>query len=333
MNDFTCEPEAKAMRDAMEAYHKPTLQSVSAIALNSSVVPVMFAPHGMEKIDLTADLDRYLARPRRLKGTATLTSLASLIDFANRFKVPNSALFADDDRNTPGITVVTNYNVGGFSGGGDGGIPEVFAEPVAEFGDHRGKYAFPLSDEWKAWQANNGKAMTSADFASFLEDRLVDVLDPTDGAEVRNEMLAKYMAITDSKLASPQRLHAISRNLKINESSRVISAVNLQDGTGEISFALEQTVESGGEEAVAGVRMSIPNMFMIGLPVFRSGMFYRVAAHLRYRKEGGKVVFWYSLWRADIAFDDAFKHACEGAKVSTALPLFFGKPESTSTNS
>lgn len=71
----------------------------------------------------------------------------------------------------------------------------------------------------------------------------------------------------------------------------------------------------------------MPSIFLIGIPVFNNGPFYRIAARLRYRKNGGKIVFWYDLWRTDRTFDHAFSEAVERVKVETDLPVFIGKPE------
>ena len=71
----------------------------------------------------------------------------------------------------------------------------------------------------------------------------------------------------------------------------------------------------------------MPGLFLIGLPVFRHGQFYRLAARLRYNKTPAGLIFWFDLWRGDRAFDDAFNEACELVAIKTALPLLFGKPE------
>lgn len=302
--------EGDAMRDALENYMTPQLLSVSPAYLGG-VAPLVIVPKGMTAIDISADLDRYLPRPRRLKGTANVTALDSLIALVTRYCTINSALFANDDRKSPSITAVLNYNNGiGATGGTTPALPE--------FGDHRVHYAFPVSDEWKAWTAKDGVKMSMPEFAEFLEERIVDVLH-YDGTGA-NDTLRSFLALTNATIASPQALLALSVGLKVQESNKVASAVRLQSGEGEINFASEHLDETGE-------KLKVPNTFLVGIPVFRGDHAYRLAARLRYRVAGGTVTFWFDLWRADLAFDDAFKGACAKATDETSLPLYYGKPE------
>jgi hypothetical protein len=300
--------ENDAVRAIIEHYLKPHTVSFMQ-PTEGGTVPMVLAPAGLRPVDLSEELDRYLVRPRRLKGKAILTTLQSFIDFADRYSQPNSALFASDDRSRPSITAVLNYNAEAADANVAG---------VAEFGDHVGHYDFPISDEWKAWKAKDGVAMSMGEFAVFLEERIVDVLN--DGQDGGNERLRSYLTLTGARLASPTQLLTLSRGLKVHEQTKVAGAVNLDNGTGEVSFVSEHVDEQGD-------KLVIPNVFLVGLPVFRDGEGYRLAARLRYRRSGTGLTFSYELWRADIAFDDAFKGAVEKAQAATELPLFYGKPE------
>ena len=124
----------------------------------------------------------------------------------------------------------------------------------------------------------------------------------------------------EATIATPQRLVELARGLQVHESSAVREVRNLSSGEAQISFTSEHT-DGNGEP------LRIPGLFLIGIPVFRNGPIYRIAARLRYRKTPAGVVFWYDLWRTDRVFDHAFSEACERAQVETELPLFFGKPE------
>lgn len=253
--------------------------------------------------------DEYLPAPRFRRGTARFSQIESLIEHVNRFKDNDSVLFAVDDRTAPSITAVIDYLPAG---------PEETAG--TRFGRHRAVFPFPLSDEWNAWQEGNKKPMRMADFAAFLEDRIVDVLDMIDGEDSLPEDMQKFVNAVGGLIAGPSRLLELSVGLKVHEKSNVSEAVNLSTGEAQIQFASEHVDGYGSP-------LKVPNLFLIAIPVFKNGQFYRIASRLRYRKTAEGLVFWYELWRADRVFDHAFRDGCERARVDTELPLLFGTPE------
>ena len=253
----------------------------------------------------------YRDAPMHRFGTATMLSLDSLIDHLNRFKDADSVVFADDNREKPSITAVIDYHPKGTA-----------AEAAPRFGKHRSTFAFPLSDEWKAWTEKNAAPMAMADFAAFLEERLPDVLALIPGEDQLSEDIAKMVEALggDDIIASPTRLMELSRGLQVNENSTVREVVNLASGEGVVQWDATHTDATGAP-------LRVPKVFLIGIPIFRNGWLYRIAARLRYRKTGGKIVFWYELWRIDRTFDHAFKEAIEHVRTSTELPVLIGKPE------
>lgn len=93
--------------------------------------------------------DKRAPAPRRRTGTATHTELDSFCAHVNRFKGPDSAIFAHEET----LTAVLNYHPA------DG----------AAWGDHRSVYTCPLSDAWLTWTEASGRRMTQTDFADFLD--------------------------------------------------------------------------------------------------------------------------------------------------------------------
>lgn len=249
----------------------------------------------------------YRQHPKARTGTARLTTVDSLIDHVNRFKDADSALFAVDDRTKPSITAVLDYHESGSTG-------------VPRFGKHRSLFEFPMSDEWKAWTKMDGQAMGMADFAAFLEDRIIDVLDLIPGEDSLSEDLQRFIATVGGTIASPSKLIELSVGLKVNEASAVKEAINLASGEAQVQFVSEHLDERGKP-------LKVPGLFLIGIPVFAQGPIYRIAARLRYRKTPGGLVFFYQMWRADRTFDHAFREGCERVRVETDLPMMFGTPE------
>ncbi|MEH3107127.1 MAG: DUF2303 family protein [Sphingomonas fennica] len=302
-------------RDLVETYVKAEVIEVTEPATG---VAALVIRAGNTVIPLSPGVfDPYRTEPLNRHGTATMLSLASLIEHINRTKDDSSVIFADDDRSKPSIVAVLDYHHGG--GLADAGS----ALELARFGKHRSAFAFPLSDEWKAWIENNAKPMDMVEFAAFLEERLPDVLALIPGEDVLSEDIGRMVDALGGPdiIASPGRLMELSRGLQVNENSRVREVVNLATGEGVVQWEATHTDETGAP-------LRVPKVFLIGIPVFRNDGLYRIAARLRYRKrEGGRIVFWYELWRTDRTFDHAFQMAVERVRVETDLPVLIGRPE------
>lgn len=268
--------------------------------------PVEITKDGIEAVSPSI-FDAYRTNPIARTGTAKPTTLASFIALTNRFKQANSAVFARDDMTAARITTVFDYH------------PEVTADQdEARNLKHRAEYAFPFSDEWKAWMAKNAQPMAMHDFAAFLEDRIVDVV--TDGKPT-SDAAKDFVKAVGGTMASPSKLIELARGLQVYENSVLKEARNLSSGEGQLTFEASHTDADGKP-------LNIPNLFMICVPIFsRSPDFYRLLCRLRYRKTPGGVSFWYEIWRADLAFEQAFNDACDKVRADTGLPLFVGSPE------
>lgn len=275
-------------------------------------VPVLVRPDGDGGIvtqSLKALIEEYRTAPERRVGVATMLTLESLIDHTNRFKDADTAVFADNRRDTPCLLTVFDYH-------------RIGAEGAPRFGTHRASYQFPLSDEWQAWAKFDGATMDQSEFAEFLEDRIGDVEVPPElgGDDEPTQKLAALLARLGGRLAGPATLMDLSRGLKVTADERVHQALNLSSGESQIQYACEHRDEQGAP-------LKVPNLFLITIPVFNSGDVFRIPVRLRYRVRGGAISWSYHLHRTDQVFDAAFTDACRMVIEATELPLFVGKPE------
>jgi hypothetical protein len=296
---------ATEVRKIVEQYLAPVTQTMTEPGTGVEAL-VQISADGAEAIPRRVFDEYRLAPPTRV-GTAELTAIESLIDHVNRFKDADSVLFAVDDRSSPSITGVLDYHRAG-------------ADADPRFGLHRSLFNFPLSDEWKAWTASDGEPFTMGEFAAFLEDRIIDVLDLIPEEDSLPEDMQRFVNTVGGSIASPSKLIELSVGLKVNERSAVKEAINLSSGEAQVQFVAEHVDD-------AGQPLRVPGLFLIGIPVFNQGPIYRLAARLRYRKQATGLVFFYQLWRADRTFDHSFREACERVRVETDLPMLFGKPE------
>jgi uncharacterized protein YfdQ (DUF2303 family) len=251
--------------------------------------------------DVSGLFDKYRTHPSRKAGTAQAETLESFIALTNRHKVGDSAIFAAMDWRKPALTAVVDYH-------------QNLAGGLAANGKHRVHYAFPLSEEWKAWVAQDGKPMEQAEFAWFLEDRVPELASPTDEEQVR------YERDFNTTIATPARVVELSRGLKVNVSTQVKNEQTLQSGESVIQF--EETHLDG-----AGLKLKVPGIFIVSVAPFFFGEKIRLPVRLRYRPSGTKLVWFYQLYRPDLAITEHVRAAFLEVQQKTGLPGFEGTPE------
>jgi len=265
-------------------------------------VQALLVPENMKVESVKDILDEYLDRPKRRTDGAVLDRKESFIDYTNRFKSENSALFARGKVNGSHISA-SIYTVFDFH-------PSTSQVQDADNCDHRASYNFPISKEFKRWIENNTRLMDQSSFAYFIEDNLIDL------AAADQSDMEKY---TDLKplFADPIRMLEMSRGLSLKNNENVKQKFVTSTGETEIQFTSEHTDEYGS-------KVSIPNFFMINIPIFEMGLRYRVAVRLRYRVKDGSVKFAYDIYRIEDLFDSVFNETCNLIAEKTGLPLFMG---------
>lgn len=244
-------------------------------------------------------LDEWRTIPERTKGSATLSTLASFVDLTNRHKNDDTAIFGSIDSSAPSLTAVIDYTTKAH-------------EP--RHGQHRVTYTFPLSPEWQAWRAMNGKSMTQLDWAAFIEEHIAELASPMDAER------SQYEPTFQTKIALPTELVTLSRGMQINVEARVKDTRVLQSGESEIIY--EEVHKDG-----AGQKLVVPGLFVIQIPMFLDGEPVRLLARLRYRRQEGRLTWFYQLYRPDIVLRARLKEDFDHVASETGLPVYEGRPE------
>lgn len=301
--------ELKATTDTIEAVAKLAREAAGIAVLNLTVsgkglptsLPIAQL-HGEdpEFSSLKKLAEEWRIHPERKKGIARAETLVSFIDLTNRHKTDDSVIFAQTDWKQPSLTAVIDYHK---AEGGD-----------ADWLDHRIHYAFPLSEQWKTWVGANGKTMDQGSFAAFIEDNIADLSSPQ-SMEV-TEFEAKFA----TKIATPSELVKLSRGLAVHVASKAVSAVTLQSGEGEIVWDEEH-------RGADGKKLTVPGLFMLQVPLFHMGEAQRVPVRLRYRVREGATVWFYQIFRPDVAVTERVTEDYDTATDETSLPGFIGSPE------
>jgi hypothetical protein len=279
-------------------------------------------PEGRKIQDMTDLIWRELTRlkPARRTGVAHLTDLRSFVEWTIRNMGDSTVVFADRDRANPSVTAIANYHESGPH-------PADGFDSAAMACDHRAKYSFPLSDEWKAWMRISGQPLDKDELGLFLEDHILDVIEPpvdllvtdNDAESAWMKRLRDVAYRLGARWGGPARLLELTRFFSVHEDTKF--TMRTDRDTGESSLIADTEQHDG-----AGGRLNIPNLYLLGIRVFDRGPHWQVPLRFRYRKAGAVVKFFVTLHDPaaiiDAALDEAYSEIAE-----TNVPVIFGRPE------
>ena len=252
----TIETEAEAVAELAR-------QAAAPGAVNEGRLYVIATDGGGVRI---VDTDEYAEVPRHTRANRTVTDAASFVGYVNRHKLTGTEVYAD----TPASSVVAVID----SHNGTDGDPG--------WQKHRLTLSLEHTKAWKAWVARDlGQTsawMDQQEFAEFIEDRALDVLDPDHATLI--ELATKFEA---------------TKNVEFGSSVRLDS--------GEVKFEYTETV--GPKKGSKG-DVKLPKEIRLGLRPYIGGPIYSVWASLRYRMGAGGLRLGYALQRPENILEAAF---------------------------
>lgn len=281
-----------AMRDIVEELHTPHI--VDAKGTDG----LIFYPSDMSVKKLKDFIDAERLMPETLKGTTALHTCDSFIDFANRYKSDNSAIFYNKTRQE--ITCVF----------------DCATKEQTSFEKHKAIYAFPFSKELKSWQQNNGEAMSQIDFAYFIEKNVLDLSEPP-VMDKESDALKEIRMRCGGLYATVNKMMELSKGIAVRADEKATIKHDLNTGEATVQFSSEHT-------DINGNTVKVPNMFVIVIPVLEGGKAYQLPCRLRYRLNNGSVRWWYDVINLDKAIELAVDEELATIKERVELPLFYG---------
>lgn len=247
-------------------------------------------------------------RPRRRKGRSSVDSALSLVQFMQRYKGPNTTLWASLEDTSASLSAVINDHHVGYDG-----------EP--EFADFGATYAPRFSKEWIDWTGRASQAMSQGDFAEFIEERLADIASPSTEHPITSPLVLEIFDRMEVEPAPPARLLQVSRGLRVNVNSQSVNARNLSTGETEVSFKDEHVTTD-----TQGNKLRVPSAFLLEIPVFDNAPRVQVAAFLRYNVQPNGGVKWlYRLFRPHLVRQEQFMALVSEVGNETGVPVFYGK--------
>jgi uncharacterized protein YfdQ (DUF2303 family) len=255
------------------------IAKIEALAINASTAEphprggvFVALPEGY-RVEHLAPIDAPLSH---IKATVQFDDAPSFIDYVNRFKAEETALFASVTRGQ--IMAVIDYH-----------------QDAAAYCAHRAIYTLPHSEQWKRWASIDGKNQPQRTFAEFIEENIIDVVEP-DGAA----------------------LLEVATSLQSTRKVEFHSGVNLGNGTVQLKYTEEDDTKTGKQA------LTIPQKIKLGIPVYYGDTHYEVPCFFRYRIEDGKLNFQVRIQGRELLVQDAFRHKVDEVAQGTEITVRYG---------
>ena len=210
------------------------------------------------------------------------------------------------------------------------GIINYSSREDAEWHDFKALHSVAVSFPWSDWGKRHvvdpqdpeelDKWFEQAEFAEFINDHIHDVDVPRTG-EKPSEAVCRFMEATKLKdVATPSQLVDLSRGLKMYVKGDTEVRFDPQSGEGSLQYTEEHKGEGGRP-------LKIPALFYIRIPVFFGRDPVLIGVRLRYRANGGKVLWSYSLFAPEIIVKEEFEKVISFVRNSGRV-VYLGRPDS-----
>lgn len=210
-------------------------------ALDPGKVHVIALGRGeFRQIDLTGP--EHTGKPPRKSGTTTVRDVDSFLAYFDKHGNDDSEVYADVERRT--ITAVLDAHT---------------AED-ARWGGHRLQLSLRETMAWRAWTSMDGQLVPQGQFAEFIEDNLVDLVEPDSATML--ELAQSFEATTSAEFQSSQRLDSGQRTF---------------------TYAEEVQAKAGHKGEI-----TIPATLVLALAPFEGTERYKVTARFKYRLDRQK---------------------------------------------
>lgn len=168
--------------------------------------------YGYELKEVTSPHKADVLMPKTTTQHVKMQTADSLEDYINRFKTPDTMLFADIANDT--ITSIIDYH----------------GEKDSKLGVHRATLVLPKSLEWQTWNKASGALMSHVAFATFLEENAIDIKSPP-GADLL-ELCRDLQIVQNVNFGSSVRMGDLTQ----------INYQKDQDAASKGSIALPQSI-------------------------------------------------------------------------------------------
>jgi uncharacterized protein YfdQ (DUF2303 family) len=273
---------------------KAALEFVSELAIgqNRPGIYTTEAEHFIvvpEGTELKSLKEYQFAEPPVTKaGAVKVQDVAGFAFYFNRFKAENSMIFGSPKAFA--FVGILDYHE---QGAGE-----------ARHRRHGVTLTLETTQRWKTWKAMNGLPKGQEEFATFIEDNLADIYAPSD----------------EPSMPAAADMLEISRSLEASTAHTFKQSTNLKNGQRVLQYN-EQINGVAGQQG----DMTIPDEFIIRLPIFLNQKPVEVRCRLRFRISGGKLSMWFSMIRVDELLAAEFEAARQAVVAATSCEVVLGE--------
>lgn len=294
MNDKTTPPETPWPLAALDA-------AIEAARIADPTIwngdkSYVLVPRGMK----LEELENPFGLPPYIKQLVTVDDRASLSAYANRFRDHRSIIVADFD----GLTIAAHLDWHDEAETKQRSVlvhfPDGEVEEIALLGLEPGPNTHTVtlrlrpSEEFTRWNAMAGKMHSQEDFARFLEENAVDVLDPA--AAVMIELSRDFEATVGQSYKSSVRLDNGDRRMVFESETKALNDV------------------------------IIPAKFTLNIPIYNGEQPEELTALFRWKAVGGGAVQFGFVWhRVEYQRRAKFQEIAYTAAEETGLPVYIGR--------
>lgn len=268
--------------------------------------------------------EKFLNHPKRKRARVELFEALSFIRYLNRHKIAgrshvfgictetagvfNAILdYHDEETLAPvaakPVETITSTGNAQEPAGQSVIVLEGRPHPLANWGEHTVKLTLATTPEWTRWLQKNGQLIPQADFAEFIEENQLDIVEPDAGV------------ILD-----------VAQQLQGKKTVNFRSGKKLSNG--QISFEYTEEIQvAGGNGATSRTdgSMVVPDKFKLRLVPFIGALGVEIEARLRFRiGTDGKLSFAYLLNRPHLVIEQIFKGTRDEIEKETGLSVLMG---------
>jgi uncharacterized protein YfdQ (DUF2303 family) len=240
--------------------------------------------------------------PKIITQAVRLQDAASLAEYVNRFKSPDSMLFADVGTST--ILAVIDYHTAVVQ---DANHENAFNPPTARHAKHTASLTVPHSIEWETWKKIDGQLMSHLAFANHLEENAMDILPL---GELRN----RKGEIVEN---APTSILELCRTLQVIAKHSALSDVRNGD---YVSFEVQK-----GDDIVTKQDINIPVFIELRIPVYFGERDVKIKAFLR-RNTADGFKMGIKLERPEQTRQDEFTRIVGEMRAEVQLTTVYGRP-------
>lgn len=219
--------------------------SIAALAIASVTAPHLIAaddgrtfaaiPQGIELRDVTPPNAARTSKPDTIRQIVTLQTAESLIAYVERFKTPNTVLFADIDADT--IVAAIDYH----------------GQTDADLVVHKSVLTLPRSLAWQRWDEIDGELMSQLDFARFIDEYTAHFVSPNPADLL--ELCNNIQAIEKVDYRAKTRINSDNVDFDIAATTEAFSQVQGEKLTIPTHFVISIPVYFGEEKRSIDVRL------------------------------------------------------------------------------